>query len=206
MANPLSAVPSPFLVRMGGRAFFGSCVWDGLGILAMLQAGGTLETSCSCCGERMSIDVRDGRAQPTEGIVQFAIPAKRWWENIVFTWKTMLLFRGEEHIDRWCSQWGQPLGATLAIEQAWRLAAAWYGNKMAPDWRRAGIAETEALLEGLGLGGALWSLRGELRSPVSARVPTRHAGGVRHEAVSLAACGPALSGWLRAVPIHPGRQ
>jgi len=45
MANPLSAVPSPFLLRMGRRAFFGSCAWDGLGIIAMLRAGGTLETS-----------------------------------------------------------------------------------------------------------------------------------------------------------------
>lgn len=85
MANPLSAVPSPFLVRAGGRTFFGSCVWDGLGIIAMLQSGGTLETSCSCCGEAMSIDVRDGQPQPVEGIIHFAIPAKRWWENIVFT-------------------------------------------------------------------------------------------------------------------------
>ena len=85
MANPLSAVPSPFLVRTSGRVFFGSCVWDALGIIAMLQADGTLETSCSCCGEAMSIDVRDGQPQVVEGIIHFPIPAKRWWEDIVFT-------------------------------------------------------------------------------------------------------------------------
>lgn len=71
----------------------------------------------------------------------------------------MLLFRGEEHIGRWCSQWSQPRGATLTIDQAWQLAGAWYGNKMEPDWRRATLDETETLLGRLGLTGPFWNLR-----------------------------------------------
>lgn len=72
----------------------------------------------------------------------------------------MLLFRGEEHIERWCDQWRQSRGAMLTIEQAWRLAHAWYGNKMDRGWRRATVDETEALLEKLGLSGPFWRLRG----------------------------------------------
>jgi hypothetical protein len=72
----------------------------------------------------------------------------------------MLLFRGEEHIDRWCAQWSQPRGATLTVDQAWHLAVAWYGNKMDPIWRRATAAETEDLLSKLGLTGPFWNLRG----------------------------------------------
>ena len=34
----------------------------------------------------------------------------------------MLLFRGEEHIDRWCSVRDLSRGATLTPEQGWRLA------------------------------------------------------------------------------------
>ena len=71
----------------------------------------------------------------------------------------MLLFRGDEHIDRWCAQWNQPRGATLTIDQAWRLADAWYRNKMEPGWRRASADEAQALLSGLGLTGTFWSLR-----------------------------------------------
>jgi hypothetical protein len=71
----------------------------------------------------------------------------------------MLLFRAEEHIDRWCSQWNLPRGATLTIDQAWLLAHAWYHNKMDPDWRRATPQETEALLVRLGLTGPFWNLR-----------------------------------------------
>src|SRR5438132_14108641 len=61
MANPLSAVPTPYLVRCGSRAYFGACVWDGLGVIAMLKSDATLETSCACCGEAMSVAGEDGR-------------------------------------------------------------------------------------------------------------------------------------------------
>jgi hypothetical protein len=71
----------------------------------------------------------------------------------------MLLFRGEEHIARWCTQWTQPKGATLTLDQAWRLALAWYARKMDPEWRRATVEEAENLLADLGLSGAFWSLR-----------------------------------------------
>jgi hypothetical protein len=71
----------------------------------------------------------------------------------------MLLFRAEEHIEIWRRQWNQPRGATLTIDQAWRLADAWYRNKMDPGWRRATLEETEALLTNLGLTGPFWNLR-----------------------------------------------
>jgi hypothetical protein len=71
----------------------------------------------------------------------------------------MLLFRAEEHIDRWCSEWSQPRGAPLTIHQGWQLARAWYQHKMDPDWRRGTLEETEGLLIQLGLTGPFWSLR-----------------------------------------------
>jgi hypothetical protein len=85
MANPLCAVPTPFRVRSRGRAFFGSCVWDAMGIVAMLGGDAILDTSCGCCGEAMALTFRGGDAMPALGVIHFAIPARRWWENIVFT-------------------------------------------------------------------------------------------------------------------------
>ena len=35
----------------------------------------------------------------------------------------MLLFRSEEHIDRWCKSWDLPRGATLSPRQTWKLSA-----------------------------------------------------------------------------------
>ena len=71
----------------------------------------------------------------------------------------MLLFRGKEHIDRWCRQWSQPKGAMLTIDQSWQLARAWYQHKMELDWQRPTLVETETLLAQLDLTGPFWSLR-----------------------------------------------
>jgi hypothetical protein len=71
----------------------------------------------------------------------------------------MLLFRDEEHIDRWCGARDLPRGASLTPEQGWNLAYGWYKDKLAPGWRRHTLEETEALLRDVGLTGSFWSLR-----------------------------------------------
>jgi hypothetical protein len=71
----------------------------------------------------------------------------------------MLLFRGEEHIERWRRQWGQARGGVLAIPQAWELARVWYGSKLSPEWRRPTVEEAEPLLARIGLVGDFWRLR-----------------------------------------------
>lgn len=85
MATPLSALPTPYLVRVGSQSYFGACVWDALGIIAMLRRDATLETSCPCCGEALAIEAVAGRLTRAPGIIHFGVPARRWWENIVFS-------------------------------------------------------------------------------------------------------------------------
>ena len=71
----------------------------------------------------------------------------------------MLLFRDEEHLDRWCAAREVTRGAVLALDQAWRLALGWYGDKLEPDWRRRTVEEAEQLLASIGLSGPFWNLR-----------------------------------------------
>lgn len=85
MAPPFSAVPTPFAVFAAERLYFGNCIWDALGIPAMLSCDARVETSCGCCGEAMSMTVADQSLQTSEGLVHFAIPARKWWEDIVFS-------------------------------------------------------------------------------------------------------------------------
>jgi len=66
MANPFSAVPTPFRVTLPNFATYGNCIWDALGIAAMLHADARIDTSCADCGAA-------------------ALPPKVWWEDIVFT-------------------------------------------------------------------------------------------------------------------------
>jgi len=89
MANPLSAVPTAFVVetfgKAGPRSWYGNCIWDALGVIAMLRSDGRVLTSCACCGEGMTVSVKgDAVVSEPAGLVHFAIPARRWWDDIVF--------------------------------------------------------------------------------------------------------------------------
>ena len=88
MAEPFSAVPTAFAVESGGRSWWGNCIWDALGIPAMLQRDAVIRSSCPDCGEAMTLEVRDGRlrgaALPAAGVVHYSVPAHRWWEDVVY--------------------------------------------------------------------------------------------------------------------------
>jgi hypothetical protein len=84
MANPLSAVPTGFEVATLEGRFWGNCIWDGMGIIAMLGGNGEVETSCGCCSESMRVEIREGRLLPGRGVIHFAISAAHWWDDIVF--------------------------------------------------------------------------------------------------------------------------
>lgn len=71
----------------------------------------------------------------------------------------MLLFRDEEHVDRWCRSRELSRGAVFTPDQGWRLAYGWFRDKLKPDWRRHTVEETEALLASVGLEGPFWKLR-----------------------------------------------
>ena len=85
MANPFSAIPTPFRVHARGRRYWGNCVWDALGVAAILHEDATVDARCGDCGEAMTLEVRGGALTGGDGVVHFAVPAARWWENIGFT-------------------------------------------------------------------------------------------------------------------------
>lgn len=83
MAAPFSAVPTPFVTEVARQRWFGNCIWDALGILAALHVNGRVLTSCAGCGDAMALEVHDA-VLTGDGIVHFALPARRWWNDIVF--------------------------------------------------------------------------------------------------------------------------
>jgi hypothetical protein len=87
MANPFSAVPTPFLVKAGERSWWGNCIWDAMGIAAMVRSDAHVITGCGDCNDAMQVQIEGGaaRTEGGEGIVHFSVPARRWWDNIKFT-------------------------------------------------------------------------------------------------------------------------
>jgi hypothetical protein len=83
MANPFSAIPTPFEVEVGNRLYFGNCIWDALGISACLHANARIRTYCPDCSEPLSLSVRDGElGSSAGGVIHFAVPAAHWWDDI----------------------------------------------------------------------------------------------------------------------------
>ena len=70
----------------------------------------------------------------------------------------MVFLRSEEHLARWvdANRW-QP-GATLPATQLNALARRWWRTRLDPDWRPRTAAESQAILDELGLTGEFWRL------------------------------------------------
>jgi len=84
MANPFSAVPTPYAVTVGEHSWFGNCIWDAMGIAAMLRSNATIDASCACCGTAMKLDVPDECGDADTRVAHFAVPAAHFWDDIVF--------------------------------------------------------------------------------------------------------------------------
>jgi hypothetical protein len=85
MAMPFSAVPTAFPTRVDHKSYYANCAWDALGIAAMLKRDARVDTKCGCCSSAMALGVTAGALEPAPGVVHLAVPARRFWDNIVFT-------------------------------------------------------------------------------------------------------------------------
>ena len=84
-AAPFSCIPTAFPVSVGRKSWFGNCIWDALGIPAMLDQDALVHASCGCCNDDMPIEVRARRVRSGSGIIHIAVPAREWYKDVVFT-------------------------------------------------------------------------------------------------------------------------
>ena len=86
MAAPFAGRRTDFRVTVEDREYDANCIWDALGISGMLGGvSATIETRCSDCDEALRVEVRGRTISADPGVVHFAVPAARWWSDIVFT-------------------------------------------------------------------------------------------------------------------------
>ena len=70
----------------------------------------------------------------------------------------MVFLRSEEHLTRWLGANGFEAGASLKAVQLNELARRWWWTRLEPDWRPRSAAESQAILDQLGLTGEFWRL------------------------------------------------
>ena len=85
MANPFSAIPTPYQVHAAGRSWYANCAWDAFGVCAALRTDGHVETNCPECGEVIACEVRDEKPDDPRLLFHCLVPARQWWDDIVFT-------------------------------------------------------------------------------------------------------------------------
>ena len=85
MAPPFSGIPTAFPVEALDRRYFANCVWDSYGIAAALHADAVIPASDGFSGEPLTLEVRDDKPVLHPCVAHFAVPAAKWWDDIVFT-------------------------------------------------------------------------------------------------------------------------
>ena len=85
--NPFAAGPTDFQVRAGGRDWSALCSWDAFGVAAALRVDGVVLGHCAdVCGVPLEVRLAGDAIGALDGVVmQFALPAREWWKDIVFT-------------------------------------------------------------------------------------------------------------------------
>jgi hypothetical protein len=85
--NPFAAGPTEFRVSAGGRDWSALCAWDAFGVAAALRTDGVVLGHCAdVCGVPLEVRLAGDAIGALDGVVmQFALPAREWWKDIVFT-------------------------------------------------------------------------------------------------------------------------
>jgi hypothetical protein len=84
--------------------------------------------------------------------------------------------RSEGAIDSWCERSGVPRGEALTLPKTWKLARAWYGDRLSPDFEGRTTEQAEEIFGRLGLGGVFWRRDRTITAPRGGR---RHIVGPR---------------------------
>lgn len=85
MAPPFSGVPTQHRVRVGDRLYFANCSWDSLGIPAALHDEGEVLSRCEQTLEPIHLRVTREGPEPERVVAHFAVPAAKWWSDLVYT-------------------------------------------------------------------------------------------------------------------------
>jgi hypothetical protein len=72
-------------VKARGKTYFANCAWDALGVPAALHADAVIDASDAHTGEPMRLVVRSGKVVFEPCVAHFAVPAARWWDDIIYT-------------------------------------------------------------------------------------------------------------------------
>jgi len=163
MAWPFSSIATPFHVKVDNKgSYFANCAWDSIAFHVMLGNDVVVKSFCHHCGEDVKIELGNQKvasAHPSSVLVYFAIPAARWWDDMITTCSNnMTFFSSKGHLQEWLQAGHDEGGEAVTIEKMLKLSVSIYKAKMNIDYARPAKADLSAYFETIGLRGDFWKL------------------------------------------------
>ncbi|HZV69224.1 MAG TPA: alkylmercury lyase family protein [Saprospiraceae bacterium] len=159
VAHPFALFPTLFWVESGDKQWWGNCAWCALGIAALAKEDTRIFTTIGGEEDRVIIEIRENDLMTNDLLVHFPIPAKRLWDNVLYTCANTLVFKTENQVDEWCQRHRVPKGEVHSMDRVWELSKLWYGYYLDDDWKRKTPEIAENIFREVGFSGEFWKMR-----------------------------------------------
>ena len=165
MAFPFSSIVTPFKVRIArkDKDYFANCAWDAVAIHIAVGKEQWIDSYCHHCAEDITIHLKDqmmvSDGSQSQALIYLALPASKWWENIVLTCSNnMVFFNSKNHLAEWIRSSSVTGGEALTVDQTLRLSVPIYMEKMSLEYARPSREQTIAHFQSLGLTSDFWKI------------------------------------------------
>lgn len=161
MANPYSAVTTPFRVRIGERRYFANCAWDTVSMHVMMDAEATVESHCHHCAESIEISLSRGKVSssiPPMPMIFLSMPVAKWYDNLINTCSNnMVYFASEGHLKDWLASNPGLKGESLTVEKMAEVCRPLSSGRMELEYERPPKEELMAYWDSIGMKSEFWN-------------------------------------------------
>jgi len=161
MANPYSAIPTPFRVYVGTKRFYANCAWDSVALHVMLDLDARIESFCHHCAEPIEISFRKSKVKsqkPASPLIFLSIPVSKWYDNLINTCSNnMVYFSSKDHLNHWLSENPKLRGESLSAEKMAEVCRPLAKGRMSLDYQRPSKEDLMAYWDSIGLKSDFWN-------------------------------------------------
>lgn len=154
--HPFSLTPTRTWVGHGERGWWAPCLWCAFGIVGLVGSNAAIHTRLGGEAEPITVHITAGEVAEHDLLVHFAVLPRDAWNNVHRFCSTVLAFRSEAQVDRWCACHALPRGEAMPIRQACELGRRWHARHADPDWAKWTGAQAAAIFGEVGLTSSFW--------------------------------------------------
>jgi hypothetical protein len=160
IANPYSAISTPFRVFIGGKRYFANCAWDTVSMHVMLELDARIESFCQHCADPIEISLIRGEvksSRPAAPIIFLSTPVSKWYDNLIDTCSNnMVYFSSKDHLSHWLAENPGLRGESLSVEKMIEVCRPLSRGRMKVDYRRPPKEELASYWDSIGLASKFW--------------------------------------------------